>query len=72
MAGMIDIPATLFGRGGSRCVPTDSLVRLEVRLPAPLVRALVLKSNHTGVPIARIVAAELADLTRQERTSGQK
>lgn len=66
MTQMIEIPASSLGRGVARSVPAGSPVRLEVRLPAELVRDLTLESNREGIPIARIVAHRLARTLRQE------
>ena len=48
----ICIPATHFGRRRVRWVSEDSHVRLEVRLPAPMVRELTILANAKGASIA--------------------
>ena len=48
----ICIPATHFGRRRVRWVPEDSHIRLEVRLPAPMVRELTILANAKGASIA--------------------
>lgn len=68
MTEMVRIPAPHFGRAEARVVPADSQVRLELRLPAPLVRQLVLLSIDTGVPVTRLVADRLATTLSESET----
>lgn len=58
----ICIPAPHFGRRRARWVSEDSYVRLEVRLPAPMVRELTILANSRGASIARVVTDELGHL----------
>lgn len=60
MAELIEIPAALYGRGARRVVPADSTVRLDVKIPAPLMRELMVESNVTGVPLTKIVGRRLS------------
>ncbi len=60
MAELIEIPAALYGRGTKRVVPVDSTVRLDVKIPATLMRGLMVESNETGVPLTKIVERRLS------------
>ncbi|MDY3128385.1 MAG: hypothetical protein SOW59_09755 [Corynebacterium sp.] len=57
---MVDIPPTRFGRRQARRVRADELVRIQVRLPAPMVRRLTLSANARGTSLAHLVAQRLA------------
>lgn len=66
----VRIPASHFGRRRARWVPEDSYVRLEVRLPAPMVRRLTMLANARGASIARVVTDELDHLVGDEAKFG--
>ncbi|UWF05526.1 hypothetical protein [Corynebacterium diphtheriae] len=70
MAEMVEIPAALYGRGAVRVVPVDSTVRLDVKIPAALMRKLMIESNRSGVPLTKIVdrllSAAIAQDSEQE------
>lgn len=66
------IPASHFGRRRARWVPEDSYVRLEVRLPAPMVRRLTMLANARGASIARVVTDELDHLVGDEANFGSE
>lgn len=66
----ICIPAPHFGRRRARWVSEDSYVRLEVRLPAPMVRELTILANAKGASIARVVTDELEHLVSDDRQHG--
>jgi hypothetical protein len=66
----ICIPATHFGRRRVRWVSEDSHVRLEVRLPAPMVRELTILANARGASIARVVTDELGHLVSDDGKHG--
>lgn len=70
MAEMVEIPAALYRRGAVRVVPVDSTVRLDVKIPAPLMQKLMIGSNRSGVPLTKIVdrllSAAIAQDSEQE------
>ncbi|MDU0479571.1 hypothetical protein QVA66_10005 [Staphylococcus chromogenes] len=57
---MVDIPPTRFGRRQARRVRADESVRVQLRLPAPMVRRLTLAANARGTSLAHLVAQQLA------------
>lgn len=59
MSDMIEIPATRHGRSHARHVPADSLLRLEVRVPAPVMQWLAHRANTTGASVASLVSSDL-------------
>lgn len=68
----VRIPASHFGRRRARWVPEDSYIRLEVRLPAPMVRRLTMLANARGASIARVVTDELDHLVGDEANFGSE
>lgn len=56
---LVEVPASRFGRRTAMTVPADKTIRLELRLPARLVRELVLISNRRHTPISHIVGEAL-------------
>ncbi|WP_312588909.1 hypothetical protein [Corynebacterium dentalis] len=56
---LVEVPASRFGRRMAMTVPADKTIRQELRLPARLVRELVLISNRRYTPISRIVGEAL-------------
>lgn len=61
MADLIEIPAAMYGHRPARSVPTEARLRLEVRMPACVIRDLTVRSNQTHIPIARLVTEYVAN-----------
>lgn len=55
MADTVEIPATLYGRSRARVVRADSEVRLDIKISASTMRALVLESHRTRAPLTKTV-----------------
>lgn len=60
---MIEIPAGRYGPGKTRVVDASALLRVELRLPAPIVRELTIRASHSGLSrtlyVERILEVEL-------------
>ncbi|MGP6174300.1 hypothetical protein [Corynebacterium sp. A21] len=64
---MIDLPAGRYGPGRARQVPDGSVVRLELRLPAPLAQKIAQRAEAADLPRTRLVERILVEHFRRDR-----
>ena len=57
----MEIPSAHFGRKVSRVVPDDAIVRVELRLPAPIVAKLSTESAERGCSMSHVMAQWLSE-----------
>lgn len=57
----MEIPSAHFGRKVSRAVPDDAIVRVELRLPAPIVAKLSAESADRGCSMSHVMTQWLSE-----------